>query len=704
MDWVKDYISRGWAVIPVPLKSKSPVLENWQKLRLKEEELSHYFHGQENVGILLGEPSKWLVDVDLDCEASMLIAPFILPPTLVFGHGANSKAKSHWLFRAKGAQTKKFIYDGKTYVELRSTGTQTLFPPSIHPSGETYQFANREDPYELSPHELERMCGLIAGLSIFAEFWPEEGSRQDCALALTGALARRGVNEDLMRSWLKIICQVAGDEEPKMRVAQIGHTVEKVRAGEPATGFPRLTEFIPEKAIKCAFSWLGLPESIEKKEYIFSDKFYPRPFSDEILGQYSFWYPGEKSPLYWFDLKEGVWRLGGEGLIENYLRTKTNSLDDIMKRTYIINEIVSDIKGISWKGEELPEPPPWLIPFRDGVYDLKTFQFRNFNKEDYFTWKLNWRYNSQARAKTLEPLIDSFLPEPTSLYELMAYCLWRGYPYQKIFFLFGRGSNGKTLFANILEKLLGPENVSHVSLKELQNSRFGGSQLYQKLANICGELEYEELKNTGLLKQLCGEDTIEADRKYLLPIKFKNYAKLIFLTNELPRSWDTTEAFYRRLFLIEFPKVFKEDPALLVTVKDLPEEEWEGLLFKTLGHLRNLMENNFIFRGDMGFQKTKELYLKLSSPLQQFVEENCVVSRNPQDFIFKYEFKERFFAWLGEKGRTTYTEKRLVKEMQELELPEMQKGEKRWWAWVGLKWKLNVKLQPAAWENSILVA
>jgi len=700
--WIKQYLSRGWSVIPIPLKSKAPVLENWQKLRLREEEIPGYFHGRENVGVLLGEPSNWLVDVDLDSETPILIAPFILPKTLVFGHGANSKSKSHWLFRAQEAQTRKFIFEGKTYVELRSTGTQTLFPPSVHPNGETYRFANQGEPIELSPQELEQKCALLAGLSLLADFWPEEGSRQDFALALTGALVRRGIEETTIEEWLRIICVASGDEEPKMRVAQIRHTMEKVREGEPATGFPRLSEFIKEGVIKCAFSWLGLPEAIEKKpgKYIFSDKFYPRPFSEEILTQYNFWFPGEKSPLYWFDAKQGIWRQGGEDLIRNHLRTKADNLDDVLKRTYIISEIVSDIKEIAWKGEELPEASPWLIPFQNGVYDLKLRSFRDLKKEDYFTWKLHWGHNPDARAETLEALIDSFLPEPNSLYELMAYCLWRGYPYQKIFFLFGRGSNGKTLFASILESLLGLENVSHVSLKELQTSRFVGSQLYRKLANICGELEYEELKNTRLLKQLCGEDTIEADRKFLSPIKFKNYAKLIFLTNELPRSLDTTDAFYRRLFLIEFPKVFKEDPALLVAVRELPQEEWEGLLFKTLEHLRKLMEKNFIFTKDRGVQETKEIYLRLSSPLQQFIEENCVVSRNPRDFIFKFEFKERFFAWLEEKGRTNYTEARLGKEMQELELSEMLKGGRRWKAWVGLKWRMGA---PAG-ENSILVA
>ncbi|MBC7319528.1 hypothetical protein H5T89_02685 [bacterium] len=430
-------------------------------------------------------------------------------------------------------------------------------------------------------------------------------------------------------------------------------------------------------------------EKKPKRSFVVVDKFYPRPFSEEIMSQYSFWFVGGNGDFYWFDKEEGIWRDNAEDFIRNYFRKATDVLQDVQKKVHVLNEIVADVRDLAWQGKRIPEPPTTLIPFKNGVFDLETDEFRSFREDDYFTWKLPHNYSETANCPFLYELIESLInPEDTiSLWELLGYCLWRGYEYQKMFFLFGRGSNGKSTFANILERMLGKQNVSHVTLREIQENRFAGAQLYRKLANISGELEYTELKNTRLLKQLCGEDTITVERKYRDPFNYLNYAKLIFLTNEIPKSRDTTPAFYRRLFLIEFPKKFRDNPEFLHTINSLPEEEYEGLLILALDQLRNLIRRGLVFIQDREEGDLKREYLKLSSPLNQFVEENCILTYSREDFIYKYEFNERFQNWLADKGRTSYDEKRIVGEMRDLGLEESRRGESNWRCWIGVRWK-----------------
>jgi len=426
-----------------------------------------------------------------------------------------------------------------------------------------------------------------------------------------------------------------------------------------------------------------------KRSFVVVDKFYPRPFTEEITSQYSFWWEGGNNDFYYFDKQAGIWKDNAEDFIRNYFRTATDSIQDAQKRTYILNEIVNDVRDCSWKGQRLPEPKTSLIPFKNGVFDLDSGEFRNFKEDDYFTWTLPHRYNPDAQCPFLYELINSLLPEEQvlTLWELMGYCLWRSYPNAKMFFLFGRGSNGKTTFARILETMLGSDNVSHASLKDLQENRFAKAQLYRKLANIAGELEYAELKNTSVLKQLCGGDNIDVERKYKEPFKYRNYAKLIFLTNEINKTRDTTEAFYRRVYLIEFPKKFPNNPELDYRLLTLPEEEYEGLLLVVLDQLQKLVRRGFHFTLELDDEEAKEAYNRLSSPLNQFVEENCEVTYDREDYIFKYEFLQRFKDWLAEKGRTVYTSSRLKQEFREMGIEEGQKGEKKWWAWLGLRWK-----------------
>ena len=65
-------------------------------------------HGQfafpghdQNIGVLLGSPSNGLLDIDLDCVESCLMAPTLLTPTAC-RFGRRGKPKSHMLYRVDG--------------------------------------------------------------------------------------------------------------------------------------------------------------------------------------------------------------------------------------------------------------------------------------------------------------------------------------------------------------------------------------------------------------------------------------------------------------------------------------------------------------------------------------------------------------------------------------------------------------------------
>jgi len=157
LETATQYTLRGWSVIPVPYQSKKPVIPAWQRLRLKEPNLPRYFNGApQNVGILTGEPSGWLIDVDLDHMRAVELADKYLPPTpTVFGRAG--KPRSHWIYRCTGPVATKKHTSKSTgmIVELRSTGGQTVFPPSVHESGEaiSWDVASAE-PVTIDPEEL----------------------------------------------------------------------------------------------------------------------------------------------------------------------------------------------------------------------------------------------------------------------------------------------------------------------------------------------------------------------------------------------------------------------------------------------------------------------------------------------------------------------------------------------------------------------
>src|SRR5215208_427635 len=93
-----SYLRRGWMPLPVLFKSKNPNRAGWQHFSVSENELPAHFNGkQQNVGVLLGEPSAGLIDVDLDCTESLVLADYFLPAgNAIFGR--ISRPRSHYLY------------------------------------------------------------------------------------------------------------------------------------------------------------------------------------------------------------------------------------------------------------------------------------------------------------------------------------------------------------------------------------------------------------------------------------------------------------------------------------------------------------------------------------------------------------------------------------------------------------------------------
>lgn len=146
LDAARWYLGRGYAPIPLPAREKKPVIRGWNTLRLSESDLPRHFNGTGNIGLLLGEPSGWLVDVDLDCEEAVELAGHYLPPTEAVTGRASRPGSHHWYICERSATVKhKDPATGAMIVELRSTGAQTVVGPSLHPGGEAY------DPLEGEP-------------------------------------------------------------------------------------------------------------------------------------------------------------------------------------------------------------------------------------------------------------------------------------------------------------------------------------------------------------------------------------------------------------------------------------------------------------------------------------------------------------------------------------------------------------------------
>ncbi len=260
------------APIPLPTREKKPRLAGWQSLRITAEQVETYFpaNKRHNLGILNGAPSQRLVDVDLDCKEAIVAGQHLLPHTgWVFGR--TSARKSHAIYRTLSTSlTKssiKFIDPlmeddlRACLCELRGNGSQTLFPPSLHPSGECYTWDTLHgcpDEYELP--SLWLALQETAAAALLGRYWPKKGHRDDAALFLHGALVRHlpTWSVEQIARFVEVVCLVAGDEEATARARKAVRTAEKARDGAKLAGWPKLADLIDPRVVACAKRWLGL--------------------------------------------------------------------------------------------------------------------------------------------------------------------------------------------------------------------------------------------------------------------------------------------------------------------------------------------------------------------------------------------------------------------------------------------------------------
>lgn len=421
-------------------------------------------------------------------------------------------------------------------------------------------------------------------------------------------------------------------------------------------------------------------------------KFNPRPYTEQLLNTHQMKY--DNYERFWiYDSETGIWKDKAKLILNAILRQWILGEDDYKR--YCVAEILEDIKGWVLVTEDPKEPEPWLIPFHNKVYNLKTDELEDHTPEYFFINKLAISINEEHREC---PTIDKILRELVApddvitLYEMAAYCLYRGYPYPKLFILHGSGGNGKTVYTKMISRILGEENISLITSNDLQTNRFASSQLFRKFLNVSGEMDYNILKHTSRIKQTCGEDLIYCERKFREPFPFTNYAKLMFLTNQVPLTADKTYAFFRRIFLLEFPHKFvlgeTADP---MVVQKIPQEEFEGFAWQCLQVLKKLYQNSFVFTNHEKTEEVTKTYEHLSNPLSKFLEEETEKEVNSN--IRAADLYEKYEIYQKEHGFRIWSTKEIVKAMREkgFEQKIVRDSENKsttYRAFIELRWKV----------------
>jgi P4 family phage/plasmid primase-like protien len=379
--------------------------------------------------------------------------------------------------------------------------------------------------------------------------------------------------------------------------------------------------------------------------------FIPAYLADELLTTFFIKYAASDLWVY----KNGVYKPDGENKLAMEAQRRLRSYT----RTNRIKETIDYIKRQTFT--TLPAPNKNIINVKNGRLDWRTGELHKHSPGHFEIVQLPVEYDPAASCPVFDKYLKTTLTEDSAqlALEILGYCLAPDTRFEKAFMFTGTGRNGKSIFLSVIDNLIGSDNVSHIALQDLEENRFKAAGLLGKLVNTFADLDNRALKSTTLLKMLTSGDPIDAERKFRDGFSFTNYARLIFSANTIPRSSDTTFAFYERWIILPFTQVF--DASNPDTDPDLREklatpQELSGIFNHALAGLRRLYQQRGFTMPESVKQALDE-YKRQNDSVLAFCDECTELKAD--GYTIKPLFYESYCTWCEQQGLKPVSQVRL---------------------------------------------
>ncbi|WP_455819571.1 DNA primase family protein [Clostridium butyricum] len=311
----------------------------------------------------------------------------------------------------------------------------------------------------------------------------------------------------------------------------------------------------------------------------------------------------------------------------------------------------------------------------NGVINLKTMKLKEHDPEKFFMNVINAKYDCSIEKKEFKKTCFSkFIEQITDcddelinlIQEVMGYTLSNINNAKKFFILYGVSNSGKSTLLDLLEYMIGKENISNVPLQNLSDEKYC-AVLYNKLANIYNELPDYGIRDLGQIKALVSEsDTVNARNLYGNPFSFKNRAKLMFATNNLPklitRAEHDNSAFFNRILIIPFEISIKEKDQNKNLSKLMKKEV--DIIFKwCLLGVKRYIDNGFEFSKCRVSEKYCNIYRENEDIIGEFIKKNIKLADGKVAFWKDIECSLKEYAKYNGKNNITKDEYIFAKEL-----------------------------------------
>lgn len=235
---------------------------------------------------------------------------------------------------------------------------------------------------------------------------------------------------------------------------------------------------------------------------------------------------------------------------------------------YATVELARTIPALAVKHSDF-DADPFLLNTLDGTVDLGDMSLRKHDRADLLTsiTPIPMADSSDGCPRWKQFLLEVMQGDTEMvnyLQRMVGYCLTGNTQEQVFFLLHGHGANGKSVFLNILQRLLGEYSkvadfTTFLDTNRGNAPRIDLASFVGKRLVVASESAQGKQLDEAVLKSFTGGDVITARELYKSFFEFKPVSKVVLATNHKPKIQGTDYGIWRRMRLIPFLASFPED-------------------------------------------------------------------------------------------------------------------------------------------------
>ena len=277
---------------------------------------------------------------------------------------------------------------------------------------------------------------------------------------------------------------------------------------------------------------------------------------DEIIAKHNIIYVDQVG-FYEWDSK--IWRRISDSQVRNYADVLYGKRFATAQR---VASVCNLLKSRSITQATFDRNP--VLTFQNGTLEIETGKFRDFSESDYCSIIMDYDYDPTAKCPVWEHFIEDVTDEEPRRQEILqflaGYVLMNDCRFQKIFLLIGSGGNGKSVYLEIIQKLFGDSNVTHVEPTGLA-AEFQRIRLKDSLLNIGSDInsDFSRGEIREWLLKVADGTSIQACYKGMNHVDFIPRCKLVYACNAMPTA-EIVNGLNRRMQFVDFPCQYVETP------------------------------------------------------------------------------------------------------------------------------------------------